>query len=184
MPFPAHIAPDIELDYLDYPHLRRLFAVIDRDRDHLRQWQNWPDALKTIDDVRGLIARSQYRLTSHDGFDLVIVYQGDLAGKVGLSYIDWADRKTEIGYWVSTLYEGRGLITRSCAALLDHVFFELKLDTAQIRCAEGNTRSRAIPQRLGFRCIGTLPFKTWLHGQPTQEVMYVMDTLTWKRRTS
>jgi ribosomal-protein-serine acetyltransferase len=41
-------------------------------------------------------------------------------------------------------------------ALVDHAFDEWKLHRVQIRAATGNTKSRAIPERLGFEQEGIL----------------------------
>jgi ribosomal-protein-serine acetyltransferase len=45
-------------------------------------------------------------------------------------------------------------MTQCCAAMLDYLFHEAKLHRVCIRCATGNTRSCAIPERLGFRREG------------------------------
>jgi ribosomal-protein-serine acetyltransferase len=53
-------------------------------------------------------------------------------------------------------HQGRGIVTRCCHALLDHLFDERGLHRVEIRCATGNLRSCAVPQRLGFRREGVL----------------------------
>jgi ribosomal-protein-serine acetyltransferase len=60
----------------------------------------------------------------------------------------------EIGYWIRSRYEGRGLVTRACEALIDHAFDTIGLHRVVIRAGVENTRSRAIPERLGFTFEG------------------------------
>ncbi len=180
--FPQIDTIDIDLQPLDEQHALFMYAVIHRDRKHLRQWQNWPDYMQTLDDVRDLIKYSRQKRESDNGIDLAIMYKGQFAGKIGLTYIDWYSRITEIGYWVSAQHQGLGLVTRSTEALLQYVFDTLVLDTVHIRCAEDNLRSRAIPERLGFRYDGPLDYKTWVHNEQIQEVLYCMTIQLWRKR--
>ena len=62
-----------------------------------------------------------------------IMFRGQLAGMIGLSPIDWANAKTSIGYWLGAEFEGRGIATRSCRALIDYLFKELKINRVEIR---------------------------------------------------
>ena len=59
----------------------------------------------------------------------------------------------------------RGVMTKCCAALLRYLFEELKLHRVCIRCGTGNTRSCAIPQRLGFRYEGLELEAEWVGGR-------------------
>ena len=47
-------------------------------------------------------------------------------------------------------------MTRAVSVLTDHAFDELELNRVEIQVAEDNGRSRAIPERLGFRQEGVL----------------------------
>jgi ribosomal-protein-serine acetyltransferase len=47
-------------------------------------------------------------------------------------------------------------MTRAVAAVLDYLFAELELNYVEIHAAPENIKSRAIPERLGFRHEGTL----------------------------
>ena len=47
-------------------------------------------------------------------------------------------------------------MTKTCSYLITYLFEELKLNRIEIRCAETNRRSCAIPERLGFRLEGKL----------------------------
>ena len=149
-----------------------MFSVITKHREYLRRWQNWPDYMQTLSDIYELVRFSIQKREQDNGFDLIIMVDGQLGGKVGLTYIDWYARTTEVGYWVNADFQGKGLITTTCKAVVDYVFKDLMLDKMYIRVAEGNVRSRAIPERLGFQCDGPLSHKTWLHGKRIQEVMY------------
>lgn len=181
-PLPQIDTPNIDLQLIDHHHAVVMYATIHRDRKHLRQWQNWPDYMQTLDDVRDLIRFSRQKYQASNGLDLAIMVEGQFAGKIGLTFIDWHQRSSEIGYWISATHQGQGLITRATQAILRYAFEQLVLSRVNIRCAEGNLRSRAIPERLGFRFEGELAHKTWLHHKQIQEVMYCMTIHRWRKQ--
>lgn len=81
-----------------------------------------------------------------------IHYQNTFAGLIGLKFgqSDKANKRTEIGYWLSEKHQKKGIVTQSVSALLNYGFSELGLNRVQIRCAVGNIPSKNIPRRLGF----------------------------------
>ena len=63
-------------------------------------------------------------------------------------------------------------MTRGCRALIAHGFTELDLHRVEIRCAVDNLKSRAIPERLGFRREGQLREVEWLYDHFVDHVVY------------
>jgi ribosomal-protein-serine acetyltransferase len=110
----------------------------------------------TEEGTRAFVRRRLQRLAENNGWAGGLFYRGSLAGEIGYDYIDWPNRCTEIGYWVGAAFEGKGLVSRACRTLAQHAFAELGVHRVQIRCASDNTRSRTIPERLGFRQEGVL----------------------------
>ncbi|MCK6441038.1 MAG: GNAT family N-acetyltransferase, partial [Planctomycetes bacterium] len=96
--------------------------------------------------------------------------------------IDWSHKRTEIGYWLDELYQGRGIMTRAVNALMTYGFEELKLNAIRIRCATGNAASRAIPERLGFAHEGTARQWECLYGVYHDSEGYSMLASEWKER--
>ncbi len=66
------------------------------------------------------------------------------------------NRVGEIGYWLGDVFQGRGIMTQACRAMVAYGFSERGLNRIEIHCAPANVKSRAIPERLGFRIEGTL----------------------------
>jgi len=178
--FRLDIGDGIELRLFEERHAQALFSVTERNRSRLRQWLPWLDQTRSAADVQTFIRSALDQFASNLGFHAGIWVQGELAGAVGLHRIEWADRLTSIGYWVDAAQEGKGLITRSCRAVIDHAFKDLKLNRLEIRCATGNHRSRAVPERLAFHCEGVLRQAEWLYDHYVDLYLYSMLASDWR----
>lgn len=154
--FSHHIDADLELRLLVGRDAAELFALTDQNRDHLRRYLPWVDQTRSLLDTSDFIRSSLQQLANDNGFQAGIWYRGRLAGAIGFLYWNWPNSKTELGYWLGATFQGHGIMTRACGALIDYTFDELGLNRVEIQCAAGNTRSRAIPERLGFVQDGVL----------------------------
>lgn len=85
-----------------------------------------------------------------------LVYKNHIAGVLGFNVIDHVNGIGHIGYWLGEKYNGRGIMTIAVRDLISLGFNSWPLQKVEIRCAAGNTKSRAIPERLGFRNEGTI----------------------------
>jgi ribosomal-protein-serine acetyltransferase len=108
------------------------------------------------------------------GFSLCIFYQGKMVGTVGLHYIDKSDFKTEIGYWLSEDQQGKGIMHRSCLALIDYCFNVLKLHRIEIRCTVHNMASQRVAKKLGFKQEGILRDASYHNGAFYDIIVYSM----------
>ncbi len=178
--FSARVDDDLELRLLELRHAKALFSLVDENREHLRPWFPWLDSTKSPGDSEGFIRSGLEQFARSDGFQAGIWYRGELAGAVGLHYLDWQVRRTEIGYWLGKAFEGKGIMTRTCRFLCDYLFGELKLNRVEIRCAMHNRRSRAIAERLGFTQEGILRSVMKNVGGYEDHVVYGMLASEWK----
>ncbi len=154
--FRLQFRPDSALVLLEERHAAEIYQIVQRDREYLAEWLPWVDMTRSPGDVAVFIHRSLEQFARNEGFHAGIVHSGRICGFVGLKPVDWANRKTEIGYWLASDCQGKGLVTDACRALIDLLFGEWKLHRIEIRVAVGNERSAAIPARLGFTREGTL----------------------------
>jgi ribosomal-protein-serine acetyltransferase len=178
--FSYRLTDDAELRLLEDRHARELFELTDRNRNYLRQWLPWLDSTQTVEDTRNFIKDSLQQFAANEGFQAGIWYGRAIAGVIGYHRIDWLNRQVEIGYWLGKEYQGKGLMTEACRALIDHAFNELRLNRVTIRCAVGNTRSCAIPERLGFTREGVIAQGEWLYDHYVDLVVYGMLASEWK----
>lgn len=173
--------PHTELRLLEEHHAAALFRLIDRNRQHLGHWLPWvtPTEPGSVYEIQTYIRATHRRLMLNGGFDAGIWHHGELAGIVGLHEINWSNRSVGLGYWLGAEFQGKGLATRACVALIDYAFCELKLERIEIACAPNNRRSRAIPERLGFTAVGMVPQAEWLHDRFEDHVVYALTKDAW-----
>lgn len=180
--FEFKVDDQINLRLLEPRHADALFALTDANRDYLRQWLPWLDTVVSVADTLKFIEATQKQFAANNGFVTGSWYQGELAGVVGHNSIDWPNRISALGYWLGIEFQGKGVVTRSCRALITHAFAELRLNRVDIRCAVGNGRSRAIPERLGFQQEGIIRQAEWLYDRFVDHVVYGMLASEWQSK--
>jgi ribosomal-protein-serine acetyltransferase len=172
--FRAVISPGVYLRVLEERHNSRVFSLIDRERETLREWFAWVDATRTEDDTLAFIRRTLEQFSTNAGFAAGIWENDRYAGNISLHKVDWLNRRAEIGYWLGREFRGRGIATQACLAVTRHALAEMELNRVEIRCLPRNTHSRAIPRRLGFTYEGILRSAELLHGHYEDLEVYSM----------
>jgi ribosomal-protein-serine acetyltransferase len=180
--FRITIDDQLALELLEEHHALELFRLVDQNRAHLREWLPWLDQNTSPDHTRLFIQATLRQHAARNGFACGIRRQGALAGVIGLHAIDWANRRSSLGYWLAERHQGGGVMTRACAAVLDRCFSDLGLNRVEIECATGNLRSCAIPRRLGFAREGVLRQREWLYDHFVDHVLYAMLAGEWAER--
>lgn len=159
-----------------------LFDLTEKNRAYLRQWLPWLDDTKTVEDSRAFIEKAIEGFEKNGQAQCAIWQQGKIVGAIGLHEINEASNKTTIGYWLDEAATGHNIMTQAVSALLDYGFNTLHLHRIEIRAAVKNTRSRAIPQRLGFKEEGILAEAERLYDRYEDVVVYGMLASNWKNR--
>ena len=178
------LTQDTELRLLEERHAEELTNLTDRNREHLRAWLPWVDANRTLEDRKTFIRGALEQFAHNKGLVAGIWYEGRLAGVISYNSIDWENRSTELGYWLGEEYQGKGLVTAACRALVDHAFLELGLNRVVILCATENKKSCAIPERLGFRREGVQRQAVWLYDRFDDHVTYAALASDWQTQRS
>lgn len=148
--FTLKVDQEIELQLFQLQDSQKLFELVNNNRDHLLTWLPWVENMDSPFQYEAIIPIWLQQFAENNGFNAGILYHGDLVGSIGLHQIDWHNRQTSIGYYLAKNAEGHGIMTRSVQALLNYAFNDLGLNRVEIRCGEKNSKSRAIPERLGF----------------------------------
>jgi ribosomal-protein-serine acetyltransferase len=161
-----------------------LFALIDANRAHLERWMPWVEHEHEPADVLPFIRGTRQQIADNDGMQTAIVAPDRrIVGMVGFHSIDWMNRKSSIGYWLARDEQGRGTMTEAVRAHVDHAFATWRLNRILIQAAVENARSRAIPERLGFREEGVLRQVERVGGRMLDGVVYAMLADDWPGRS-
>ena len=133
--------------------LGALWAAIEPERERLGRWLHWANLLSSIEDQRRWLegATAPEATDEHN----VIVVDDRIAGNVGLMPND-LEGDHEVGYWLTSAFEGKGLMTRAVREVVSHAFAEHAAHRVTIAAAVSNGRSRAVPERLGFTLDGVM----------------------------
>jgi ribosomal-protein-serine acetyltransferase len=153
--FALRVDDEVALELAEERHAAEIFAVVDRNRDHLRPWMPWVDATKGVEDSLAYLKFVRAEYASGHQFHCNLRYQGAVVGGMGLR-MQRAHDTSELGYWIGREHEGRGIVTRAAKALTLAAMNDLGYRRVAVRAGVENARSRAVPERLGFAFEGVL----------------------------
>jgi len=180
--FKCIIESDIELKLFGIEHADELFNQIDSNRLYLRKWLPWVDTHSNVEETKEFIKSSRQQFVSNTGMQAGIWYKNELGGIISFHNMNWTNKNTSMGYWLVEKYQGRGIITKVCKTLINYAFGDLGLNRVEIKCAETNQKSRAIPERLGFKQEGIIREAEWLNDHYVNHVIYSMLSKEWLQK--
>lgn len=180
--FRREIRDGFFLRLLEEKHAEAIFEIVDRERAYLREWLPWVDRTGQPADTLQFIKSTREQFANNDGLTAGIWHANEYAGTVGTHKIDWLNRKVEIGYWIASKFQRRGIVSEACRALIDHAFEEWELNRVEIHCAPANTKSCAIPKRLGFEFEGVLRQAQLIDGRYLDTNVFAMLAADWAKR--
>jgi ribosomal-protein-serine acetyltransferase len=178
--FRMPIDKSLDLALLEHRHAGMLYAVIDENRDHLRRYLPWVDNTRSVHDSVGFVQATLEQFARSQSLSAGIFFHGALAGVIGYHTIDWANRRTALGYWLSASFQGHGIMTRAVRAMTTHAFTALSLHRMEIRAAVDNKRSRTVAERAGYRHEGVCRGAEWLHDRFVDHAVYGVTAPDWK----
>ena len=133
-----------------------LFELTDKNRQFLMQWLPWLNSIVKPSDTKTYIERQLHRFSKGEAVHQTIFFQKRIAGVLGFNLIDQTNQIGHLGYWLGQEFNGQGIMTKCVQDLINQGFQQWNLQRIEIRCAVSNFKSRAIPERLGFKIEGTI----------------------------
>lgn len=178
------ISENLQLKILEKRHAEELYNLTNMNRDYLREWLPWVDETLSVEQTREFIQFSLNSFANSNGLNMGIFFKDRIVGCIGLHSIDWDNKKTTIGFWLSEEHQGNGIITKACTAVINYVFSDLYLNRIEIRAAEQNFKSRAIPEKLLFSNEGIVRQAEWINDHYVDHVIYGMLKEDWNQFNS
>ena len=177
---PIQIKTNAFLRLLKPEDAQELFEAVDRNRERLRAWMPWVDGTRGPSDTLNFI-RDTIQGQAKGDYQFAIIQEGCIVGVIGFVRSDTANKSAMIGYWNDEQAQGQGLITLSTQAILKIGYEELGLNRIVIRAQPTNSKSCAVPERLGFTAEGLEKEAELLNGQFVDLKTYVLLHSDWKK---
>jgi ribosomal-protein-serine acetyltransferase len=177
------IDENISLRLLNVGDSEELFHLTINSKDYLKEWLGWLDYTNKVEDTTEFIQATLKGVMETGGYpkSAAILYQGRIAGTIGFNEINKLHKIGVMGYWLGKEFQGNGIMTKACKGFIDYGFNELNLNRIEIRVAEENRKSRAIPERLGFTEEGKIRQAEWLYDHYVNHIIYGLLADEWSK---
>lgn len=144
-------APELE----DATELR---DAVRSSRQTLRDWLPWARKNVRLEETEEVLRQSiaHFVMRKDFRFHLYLKETGEFIGVAGLHRVDWTIPKFEIGFWLTTSFEGNGYMVEAVTRIADLAFQDLGARRVEVRCDEKNAKSRNVAERTGFQLEGIL----------------------------
>lgn len=174
------VRPDLKLRPLSLSDAEELFAVVDSNREHLREWLAFLDVTTSAERIQPFLNNCVQGYANGTSYRFALVLDGAIGGAVGLEDIAMQNKSAKIGYWQSKTLQGRGCVTAAVRAVLEYGFETRGLNLIEIRAATGNTKSRAVAERVGMKLDGVLRQRAWLYDHYEDLASYSLLAEEWR----
>lgn len=128
-------------------------AVLDSFKE-LHRWMQWAVKPPTLKETKDFVDFARKCWDEADPSELPLLIfdttEKNLLGAASFNAINWQIPSMEFGYWVNGRHTGHGYITEATNMLIQYAFSKWNAKRIEIRCDSENTKSAAIPKRLGF----------------------------------
>lgn len=153
---PSHIA----IDHSTFLRVLRpkdapvLFGIVDYNRERLSDWLEWVSETNSVTDSLSFIEKSLIDIANNKAFPYGIWYEDKLVGVAGAILWNPADQMAEIGAWIDTRYEGKGIVTNVLKTFIEIVFTQTNITIIQALIEPSNKKSNDLVDRLNFSLVG------------------------------
>ncbi len=130
------------------------YQLVDSDRERLKQFLDWPDKVNSVEDQKKWLEECLKSWDSYTRAPFGIFKNQQLIGIIEAFDLNWDHHSCEIGYWLVGNHEGKGYMS-DAVKVLENELYEIGFNRIVISTNPANTRSSAIPKRLGYSYEGT-----------------------------
>lgn len=179
--FSYQIEENLRLVLPQKHHADEIAGVVRENLEQLSPWVPWATDDYSTATALDFIKNNLTVFAEMGSFATSIVWDEKIVGGIGFHNLDLNNKSAHIGYWLAKDVQGKGIVTKCCRALIDFLFDTLKLNRVQINCHVKNTKSRAIPEKLGFQLEGIHRQVEFLNDRFGDWAIYGMLKADWKK---
>lgn len=179
--FSLDIDSQLKLSLVEKSMAARYFQIAATERAYLSQWLAWPPHAHDEQFFERFIQSSLHDYADGKSLVCAMIFQDQVVGNISFNKIDQQLKRVEIGYWLSADYQGKGIVTRSVAKLIELAFTKYEMEKVQISAAEKNQPSRKVAERLGFTLEGIISRDENLNGRIVDHAIYGLSKAAWKQ---
>lgn len=180
----CHLDGGLELRTLHRGLAARIFQTVDAERAQLGRWLPWVHSTLGLPDTVRFLQNARDLFLQGGGIHGAIWYQDEFVGMMALHVLSKADGVGNVGYWLSSRAQGKGIVTRLLAAFLTYCFDEWRLHRVELMCAVGNEASCRVAERVGFRLEGVLREARLVNGAYTDMKLYALLEQEWRTKVA
>ncbi len=165
-----YLRPAVNADYSAWANLRAA------SRQFLTPWEPlWPDDELTRAAFRRKVRRQIEEIARDESFSFLIFDSAAnaLLGGITLGVIRrGVSQSATLGYWMGEKHAGKGVMTKSVAAVAGFGFGRLGLHRIEAACIPGNVASQALLERNGFMREGLAQSYLCINGAWRDHILY------------
>jgi RimJ/RimL family protein N-acetyltransferase len=175
LPETVEVGDGVTLRRIRREDLPAVVAAVNATLDSLKPWMEWAQEPATLERQLAWFTETDNAWETGTGFNyLVLDDTGTLIGAAGF-HVRNGPGVLEIGYWLGSAYEGRGIMTR-CAAALTRVAARTEgVERIEIHTDPANVRSAAVAQRLGYGLLEVRPAEALAPAHTGQMQIWSLD---------
>ncbi len=135
------------------------FNLIDRNRSRLEDFfAGTVSKTRTLEATQAYAIEIQKRISDKSYFPYMITdtHTNEFVGLVDIKNIDWNVPKAELGSFIDSHYEGKGIVTEATKHVIDHIVEIHKFSKLLCRANIRNKGSIAVILKNGFTLEGTI----------------------------
>jgi RimJ/RimL family protein N-acetyltransferase len=133
----------------------------------------WVSPEYSIEEAQSWLAMKIPAFQQDIAFEFAIVSaDGHYLGGCGLSRIDSANKRANLGYWVRQSARGKGVATSAVQLVRDWGFQHTDLICLELVIPLGNVASYRVAEKAGAAYEGTLRSRLLVHGIPHDTAIF------------
>jgi RimJ/RimL family protein N-acetyltransferase len=119
-------------------------------------------------------------VTDGDGFDLLVVADGDPIGVLGTPWLSERHGHAYLSAWLERDAHGQGYGADATATFVDFLFDERRMESLRAHAYDMNEKSNALLSSIGFEHVGTVPKAGYVDGEQRAQHVYAVTRDQWR----